>query len=398
MQLKLFIERLGKSYTLKPGRNVVVGSSSDCDIAVPSKVQEKLLRFNFDSTTQAWTVEALSDSGMLVNDQPSSHEVLREITRIKTKGGTLIATPEGAQQPVLKDTLVYNGSAHAAMPQAIKEEAAQRFQSAQAGLSNFVEKATNDYVNRQRTAARRPSSSLKEISWADFAKARSGRPNRDWQTWYHLITGIRTAIWIKPYSAEAFDGFIIPNFRGSIDNVVNAIEANVSNLGGYDDTECAPVRLTDGHISDSRYSSLSEIEFRPIKRSLSNEPDHRRFYVTTYHRVRNYLLCEKYGKDLFVSWITRFEPEEPEGNGLTALLFPALIGFCFLAIGEIWAWLSPLPFIMWIEIFIITPAIMAKYDIIPRRSNAYTIMIFLIVPTLLLFFYIIMMMMQIGLS
>jgi hypothetical protein len=383
MQLKLFIERLGKSYTLKPGRSVVVGSSSDCDITVPSKVQEKLLRFSFDSTTQAWTVEALSNSGMLINDQPSNHEVLREITRIKTKGGALVVTPEGAQKLIPSDSLVYNGSAHASMPQAIKEEAAQRFQSAQTGLSNFVEKSANDYANRQKAKVRKPSSSLKEISWADFAKARSRRPNRDWKTWFHLITGIRIAIWIKTYSSEAFDGFIIPDFNGSIDNVVNAIESNISHLGGYDDTECSSVRLTDGHISDSRYSSLSDIEFWPIRRGLSNEPDYRRFYVTSYHRVRNYLLCEKYGKDLFVSWFTRFEPEEPETHILLALLFPVLFSIILFSTTENFLiCLSPL--IIWMEVFISTPSIMANFNIIPRQSNAYMIMSVLIFSTLFL--------------
>lgn len=67
---------------------------------------------------------------------------------------------------------------------------------------------------------------------------------------------------------------------------------------------------------------------RRDKRPNQRWPDYRRFCVTAYHRIRNYVLVEQYGSDLFVSWLTRCEPNPTALNlilwFLGALLLTAL--------------------------------------------------------------------------
>lgn len=416
MQLKLSIEQLGQTYTLKPDRSYIVGSSPDCQIVIQSEPQEQSLRFTYDAVAQAWVVEALATSGMLVGDRPCKHEVLRQVTRIKIRGGIVFtAVPESTYQATAA-AMPSRPSTSNDLAQAIKNDATRAFQATQSIVGEVAPKVFNatksavgevaqlsaeNYANYQQNRQdelARVKASRSVLSWADFSKKIS---DGKFFPWFYLTTGFRNTPWLRAYSIgneaaanfNSFDGYIIPNFQGSVDEVVKEIEDQVSSLARYESTNSSIVKLTDGHIADSKTQSFLGIELFPIVRDPNKGPDYRRFCVTSYNRVRNYLLVEKYGSDLFVSWITRFEPMPIPAVPIILLCFSLaamLPGLNYSAMygngsGELF-FLSCLPTLAWINYYVFTPWAMGSLEIIPKAANSRFIS-FILAASIVMFFW-----------
>jgi hypothetical protein len=218
------------------------------------------------------------------------------------------------------------------------------------------------------------------LSWRDYVNRQL--KNKEYgpeklATWFHMTTGLRNTPWVKSYSSEkdagnfnSFEGYIIPNFKGSVEKVIGAVERELGKAAVYQDTDCYVAKLTDAHIANTLDQGLLKPEFFPIHRGSQPFPkgDYRRFCVTAYHRVRTYLLVEKYGTDLFVSWITRYEPE----NSFIPMILWLILAF-FLSLSSLATGSAPLfllPLVLWTEYFLLTPMIMQSAGILPNGANA----------------------------
>jgi FHA domain len=351
MKLKLFLEQTGQSWTIKPNREYIVGTSQDCDIFLSNinVVAARHLKFSFSQVSNTWHVIDLgSANGTLINNQLVTDYSITTPTRIAIAGGIiLVATPELAAVPI-SSTDPHLQVAH-----------------------------KNSESNGQ--------SSLQILSWDKFVDKQA---RGDIATRFHMITGFRNTPWVRAYGQtgfNAFDGYIIPNFKGSNQTVTTAIEEKLSHLRGskgeYEGTNCFIANLTDAHITDSATQTFTGIEIFPISRGWGE--DYRRFFVVSYHRVRTYLLVEKYGSDLFVSWITRFEPQP------TALIMYLWLSLAFiltlLALSTQKIWIIILPLLIWWEIYIFVPYLMRGLGILPKKSNAILLTILTVVFPMMMF-------------
>jgi hypothetical protein len=368
MKLKLVAEQTGQSWTLKPKRDYIIGSDSDCDINIerPDVVSSKHLKISFNPTINTWYLYDLgSATGTFVNQQRVNDCPINSQTRIGLGNNYfLTAAPELA-------TVAQASTAHNST-----------FTNDGYGHNSY-----NNGLNGGTTAYQQPShrnnlssSSLKVLSWKKFVKQQIEKESSlidRFSTWFAMITGFRKLEWIIN------DSYIIPDFKGSKDRVLFEIQNQVSTLAKYQDTDCYTSQLTDAHICDDFHNSGAG--FFPIKRGVgkNKKSDYRDFTVTSYNRVRNYLLVEEYGTDLFISWITRFEPEA-ESTSITSSLGIILLidliliiasaasdGFGGFIAGLFWA--AYLIF-FWCQIFVLAPLVMVFLKILPKKQNAWVVM------------------------
>ncbi len=342
MRLKLKLEQTGQTWTLQPQREYIVGSGSDCDISVPyvNIVDSRHLKLSFNQFTNTWHVCDLNTTNLtLVDNQRITDRPITAQTRIAIANQVLfVATPEGAASP------------------------AQTPKSG-AGIRSSEQKVLTwkEYVDKQ--VKRQPAG-----SFSAFAAR------------FYLITGLRNTPWVRTYGQtgfNAFDGYIIPNFNGSAKTVAEGIEEKLTKMTQYEDTNCYVAELTDAHIADSATQGFLGVELFPIRRSMGGKRDYRRFCILSYHRVRTYLLVENYGSDLFVSWVTRFEPDPtPVVPGLW-LVLAICITLILLAVskGDVAAMgISLVPVVIWSLIYVLTPVLMQRVGILPKKSNAQLVM------------------------
>ena len=105
--LKLFLENDGRSWTLRPNREYIIGSGSDCQISLPEEeIASQQLKFNFNSRSNLWYVYNLDESNATyINNQRIYLLTKYPITnqsRISV-GNSLafVATPERNQDTIL---------------------------------------------------------------------------------------------------------------------------------------------------------------------------------------------------------------------------------------------------------------------------------------------------------
>ncbi|RAM53235.1 MAG: hypothetical protein C6Y22_01810 [Hapalosiphonaceae cyanobacterium JJU2] len=381
MKLSLLLEQTGQSWTITPSREYVVGSGKDCDIYLPNNnfVSTHHLKLSFNQQSNTWHVLDLGSShGTFVNNQPITDYPIQIQTRIAMAGGiVLVATPEvlpGTTQPAYTSPpRIYSSPPQPTYPPPF-----------------------------QQPVGGNPSYSLQMLTWKEYVEQQVKLSSNFFTriaTRFSLVTGFRNTPWVRGFEGynngagnnfNAFDGYILPDFQESAETVAIAIEEKIGQMKQYEDTDCYLTRLTDAHIVDSGKQSFLGIELFPIFRGRWPRADYRKFCVASYHRVRTYLLVENYGSDLFVSWITRFEPQPT--------IIPMILLFilaCFLTFLLLLQSISPVPLVqilmiimplfIWCEIYLMVPAIMQSIGILPKKANAILVMVLLILVTLIVF-------------
>lgn len=96
MLMSLLSEATGKSWTLKPNRCYIIGSSSGCDIVIPEPgVSSQHLQLKFNSVSNEWRLEKLSeDASIIINGVPATEQGITQATRISVGNEVLVATPQ----------------------------------------------------------------------------------------------------------------------------------------------------------------------------------------------------------------------------------------------------------------------------------------------------------------
>jgi Inner membrane component of T3SS, cytoplasmic domain len=382
MKLRLSLDQTSQTWTLKPNRNYVVGSGQDCDIVLGTagQVEAQHLKFSFDAGSSTWMVEDLSSGSTFVNSQPIRRVLLNAQAQVALGGSVvLIATPEGVSVPSQIPTSLPSYTPTSPMS------------ASYGGAAHSIQQP---YVQPEYD---RKNGALKVLTWDKYVQEQSDKVDgiARLSTWYHLITGFRKTPWVRKSNASgasagsntndfnSFDGYIIPDFKGSAESVSKVLEAQLGQLKQYEDTDCYVAQLTDAHLVDTSNKNFLGIELFAIRREQLghrlSKPDYRRFCVTSYHRVRNYLLVEKYGPDLFVSWVTRCEPEP---NSLVIILWLIVASFFSLiaiTTNNFFAVITPL--VLWLEIFMLTPKCMESFKVLPKAANARLVTALLVVPS-----------------
>jgi FHA domain len=405
MKLELSLENSNHSWPLTPDKSYIIGSDTSCDFTLPlaENVRGQHLKFSFDQANNCWLAEDLSGRrGTIVNNMLVAIALIKGITRIVISDEiVLIATPEFATAPpvaapiipapVVAPTLVASAPVPApAMPNVYVPNP-NLYNSGYAGTPTNGNNPPPPVVSRSEVSSgisRASAEELRVLTWAQYVQKQSLEHGKkslamDWIINFALKTGFRNTPWMKD-----IDGYIIPNFKGSAESVSAAIEKEVGLLRQYEETDCYISSLTDAHIADSGTQSFLGVELFPIIRSRHhNKGDYRKFCITAYHRIRTYLLVEKYGNDLFVSWITRFEPT-PSPVGMTLFLVIALLGsvillFSVMSAGFKGLIFATIPMVLWWSFFYLTPWIMSSLKILPKKANA-KLVIGLLTPIILI--------------
>jgi hypothetical protein len=368
MNLRLFLEQTGQSWTLKPGKTYLVGSGMDCDIALSQfpDVADRHLKLNFDQVNRKWFVEDLGNSvGTLIDGVVETTVLIERDIQIQLANGVmLVARPESA--PV----------AAVVPPAAYTPPAPQNYAPPPRTSNYSTDTVRNDgfreVVRSQNgfTQSNQPvSGALETLSWAQYVRSQVEQHESLFMrlaTRFSLITGWRNTPWL--FNNSSVEGYVIPDFKGSIETVVRAIESQVGKLRQYEDTDCIAANLTDAHIANSAIESFAGVELFAIRRGKNaTRGDYRRFCVTSYHHVRNYLIIEKYGPDLFVSWITRFEPTPTPAVMQLWLVLASFMTLLMLASSNIGLIITPLT--IWAEIYLLVPAIMDSTGTLPKKAN-----------------------------
>jgi FHA domain len=388
MQLELKIENTTRAWILTPDRVYIIGTDPQCDIPLPSaqSIRPQHVKFSFNQSNNAWYFEdTIGKRGLIVNNQLAANGLISGVTKIALSNSfAIIATPEFATAPAYTAPV----APPSAPPNYAPPNSYNPPQPDMSGglYSNPPVASGNLYSNpaSNRVSASVPRATLAELrslSWGQYVKKQVKEQGDSFfkrlTVNYVLLTGFRITPWLKT-EAKAIEGYIIPNFEGSIQAVVTTIEQELGLLRQYEDTDCYVSELTDAHIvnSDAEKLKKSELELFPIVRSkVHNRGDYRRFCITAYHRVKTYLLVERYGPDLFVSMVTRFEPMP---SSIPMLLWLILsIVFLLLSwvvksmkIGDaniIFIGFTPLA--LWATIFMLVPQLMSMLKILPKKAN-----------------------------
>lgn len=383
MNLRLFLGQTEQSWTLKPGKTYLVGSGVDCDIALSEPgVADRHLKLNFDQVNRKWFVEDLGNTvGTLIDGVAETTVLIERDTQIQLASGVmLVARPESTPAPV------------AVAPPAAHTPPAPQNYAPPPRTSNYstdtvrndgfreVVRPQNGFTQSNQSV----SGALETVSWAQYVKAQVDQHEGLFMriaTRFELLTGLRNTPWIFSTPQSKIEGYIIPNFKGSVGSVVRALETQVGELRQYQDTDCIAANLTDAHVADSDNQGFSGVELFAIRRGKNaTHGDYRRFCVTSYHRVRTYLIIETYGPDLFVSWITRFEPMSTPVLVRLWLIVASFLTLLTLASGNAGLIISPI--LIWAEIYLLVPAIMEGMGILPKKANARFIIGLVLVPTI----------------
>jgi pSer/pThr/pTyr-binding forkhead associated (FHA) protein len=370
------LEQTSQTWTLKPSRDYVVGSGQDCDIVLgaTSQVAEKHVKFSFDAGSSTWMLEDLSSGKTFVNSQQIRRVLLNAQAQVDLGGGVvLLATPEGVTSPSQVST------------SASSYPAAQPMSASYGGAAHSIQPPYSQSGRIEN------NDSLRVLTWDQYVKQQSDKVQgfARLSTWYHLITGFRKTPWVRKSNVfgnndfNSFDGYIIPDFKGSPESVSKLIETQLGQIKQYEDTDCFIAQLTDAHLVDTSTKSFLGIELFAIRREKLghqlSKPDYRRFCVTSYHRVRNYLLVEKYGPGLFVSWVTRCEPEPTSLVMILWLIVASFFSLIAITTNNFFAVITPL--VLWLEIFMLTPKVMESFKVLPKAANARLVTALFVVPS-----------------
>ncbi len=374
-KLKLFVENDRKTYQFNPGNEYILGSGSDCTPPLPyENVAEQHLKFSFDPNYNTWYLTNLnSNYGTFINDRQitnSPYPIDRE-TRI-SMGNSVFLTVTPEVNPV-----------SVPQPQAPSSNASIPPIYQSPPVNPQISPNSIGYISRgseQQILPNTGNPPLLEINWERFVQKQIGKqPN--WLsrvvTNFALVTGFRNTPWVRNFagytlqggsSLGAFEGYIIPDFQESENTVRDIIEAQVGQLRQYQNTDCYSTELTDAHIADSATQRFLGIELFPVIRS--NRADWRKFCVVSYHRVRTYLLIENYGSDLFVSWVTRFEPDPSPIGALLWLIVAIIFTLILMPISRGNIFNFALPLVIWCIIYLLTPYLMLTFHVLPKKANA----------------------------
>ena len=364
---------------LQPSREYLIGSGQECDVQIPEsdRISRKHLKLSFDALSNIWNIQDLSGSGSAVMDnQTITYAPIRKTAWVKI-ADTVILTLTPEAEAVAAPTM-YSPSAS---PSATYSTNTVRND----GFREIVAPSQHSLGTIQ------PDSSLRVLSWNQYVREQVAQHEGITKiaTRFALLTGLRNTPWVRRYGQtgfESFDGYIIPNFKGDVETVVATIEQQIGQLQQYEDTDCYVANLTDAHIADSATQKFLGVEFFPIRRDRSGKQlsrgDYRRFCVVAYHRVRSYLLIEKYGSDLFVSWITRYEPQPTPVLITLWLLLAGFATLMMLGTGNVGLFI--MPSLIWLEIYWLVPNFMENMDILPKRANARLLIGLIVIPTVLM--------------
>ncbi len=406
MKLKLVLEQTQATWTLKPDRQYIVGSGQDCDITLPQPqfIADKHLVFYFDSGGNLWYVEDLaSSSGTFINNEQITRFSIQDQTRIAIAGNIiLVATPASQISTQQMATLLPPTSTQSTIQPPIQPpiptfsqppvQPPSIYSDSSPPISNYDPSASKVRESTYRNGF----SQVKTLTWKEFVdKQVESQPG--WlsrlATRFYMITGFRNTPWVRKYAGnakegdgfDAFDGYIIPEFKDDAGVLAQGIATELSRLRRYDNTDCFITKLTDAHIADSATQSFLGIELFPIQRA--GKPDYRRFCVISYNRVRTYLLVENYGTDLFVSWITRFEPDPtPVLIGIW-LGLSILLTLMLLTSNNLVLVVSPL--VLWSAYYMLVPYLMQSVGILPKKANARLIAALILIPIIFILFSVI---------
>jgi hypothetical protein len=360
LKLQLLANNDEKTWTLKSTRNYSIGNTPDCDIKLTGLSVDVNLKFSYDQYSNLWYVSDVSKRGnLLINNQSlSDYQIQSRSTIVLEKNTTINIVPENSQS-----------SPNNSYPQS--------------GISPVSNNSKN----------------LRKLSWLEYVDecVTVQRANR-----FSLITGYRFAAWVKAANSvgfNSFDGYIIPDIQNipgcerSSEVVVSAIQSKLGEMiestenKKYSNTDCYIASLTDAHITDSLTQSFLWsffwVEFFPIKRGIKNKTsDYRDFCVVSYNRVKTYLLIENYGADLFVSWITRYEPTPTALVQIICGVIAVLLSLIAAASNNVFLTISPV--LLWGAIYFAIPRIMMTFGILPKKANANFLGVCIFILTLIL--------------
>lgn len=380
--LILIQENDGLQRTLKPDKEYLVGNSSECLIVINSHyLASKHLKFYFNHHSGCWMVQDTSNGigGTFINNQSITEFPITQQTRISLANQVFLQViPNNISiPPPPKNTSSSSAYSYSHPPS-----------PSNASYDNNQPQSSSYGQNSQVTSSAQ-SSGLRLLTWKQYVDEQvnlySDKPFIRFCGRFFLFTGFRNTPWVRKFSGytmqggnslDAFEGYVIPDFSESQEKVMIEVEKQIAQVRRYENTDCFNVRLTDAHVADSATQSFLGVELFPIVRG--GKPDYRRFTVISYHRVRTYLLVENYGTDLFVSWITRFEPQPSAALPLLWLIM-AIILSIFLG-GNMNSFIAfILPIGLWGIYYYATPFNMEKLNILPKPANARLVIFLLMV-------------------
>lgn len=394
MKLKLALPKTNQSWTLKPGRSYTIGTSPDCAIALPTEtgLSDHHITLNYDEGQNAWKVTDVSQGAGVYVDGATIQECLitRNLQIDLAHRLTFMASAESEPKLATPPPMIPTPPPQSGFPSTYPAPVpAPPSLTTSSPRTTYTESTTQPSYGRSFAP---PLSSLPVLTWREYVSRQvQTKPNGPEKlfTWFQLTTGLRNTPWVKSFSSDrdtsnfnSFEGYIIPNFKGSVEKVISAVENELGQATRYEDTDCYVSELTDTHIANTLDQSLLKPAFFPIHRGEHSFPrgDYRRFCVTSYHRVRSYLLIEKYGSDLFVSWITRYEPEDSFIPMMLWLIVASFLSLVSIPTGSVPLFL--LPIVLWSEYFLLTPLIMQSTNTLPNAANARVINLLVILLTI----------------
>jgi Inner membrane component of T3SS, cytoplasmic domain len=96
MLMNLTSEATGKTWTLRPNRSYIIGSSQDCDIVIAEQgLSPQHLQLGFNSVSNEWWLERLNeDADIIIEGIPTTKQALTQLTRVSVANEVLIAIPQ----------------------------------------------------------------------------------------------------------------------------------------------------------------------------------------------------------------------------------------------------------------------------------------------------------------
>jgi pSer/pThr/pTyr-binding forkhead associated (FHA) protein len=368
-KLQLFVENQNKNYPLKPGREYVLGSGSECTPSLPyNNVADRHLKFSFDPNNNTWYLTDLnSNYGTFINDRQitdSPYPIDRE-TRISI-GNSVVIT-------VTPEEIIHNTTAPPPIAP-IPIQVAPEYANPYPNVSSLNSPKLPVSIDLERVE-------IQELTWNQYVTKQVNKQQNllaKIATNFYLNSGLRHTPWIRLNGVSdlgfGFDGYVIPNFleKGSVQEVGRSIVNNISQLKGYQNTDCFITELADEHLINSAQESILQqlfsVRFFPIRRGGNGDFDYRKFLVISYHQIRTYLIVESYGSDLFVSWITRYEPNL--ASGIVYWLVTVAVLFLMLISSKSFV-IATIPLCLWAIVYLLLPQVMKMLKILPKRANAY---------------------------
>ena len=383
--LKLIVQNeKGTSYTLRPNREYIVGSSkSECQILLTDdQVSGQHLKFCFNQNENTWYINDLGSArGTFVNNQRVTSLPIRTQTHIVlAQTSKLVAIPETPVVQAGQENIFPTETPLQVPPVPPISIPTQPVSPTTVPQASFP---TRTYPTKPQEAFE-----VKSLTWRQYVDQQVRRRKNLLSriaTNFYLTTGLRSTPWIRLnddyINADfGFDGYIIPNFleKGSPQEVGTSIIDNITKLRQYENTDCFIAELTDEHLTNSAKETILQqifsYRFFPVRRRGDGKYDYRKFLVISYNQVRTYLMIEGYGTDLFVSWITRYEPNIPPGIVywlITAVMLSLLsIPSGLLAV--------TVPVSVWLIVYLVLPQLMKTFNILPKKANAHLLAYLLI--------------------